>query len=1370
MNSNRQSQLFAGEDWKIAYKAFTQVDFQAYDFDSIRTALIDYVRVNLPEQFNDYIESSEFITIIELLAYLSSLLVFRMDLNTRENFLATAERRENVYQLARMLGYSPSRNRAAEGMFKVVSVRTTEPLRDSSGTFLNGERVFWDDANNPDAYEQFITILNAAMANTNRFTSPVKSQVVDGVLSDLYQINTPANAPVSYQFDLEVNGVNRDLELVNIDIEDGVFRERHPDPLNAMHFLYRNDGLGRQSRNNGFFFYFKQGRLRNQDFNYTEPVESRVEDIAVSNINETDFWFQETDRGGFVKSKWSRVPNTVGETLSYNSLSLGTRNLYALETIDDNRVRVKFPDGNFGEIPYGLYRAWYRVSDNEAFSLQPDDARNVSIRIPYLNQRGEPHTLIFNLRLETEVSNSQPSESVEDIKSRAPDVYYSQNRMVSAQDYNTFPFSQSGNIRKLKAINRTYAGHSRYIEINDPTGVFQDVDTYGENGAIYRDTVELAESFEISPGNTVRSAVRDILPSYLRLPEVNNFVYDTVRKAWLNFQSSKFDQFNNNVRWRPLPVTTDASQTGYFDETGSTGSSTPNILVNTDPRYRTFRESNFLRLVNPANSTQRRWVRIVRADNNGALFSGSSAQIGPFGLSAPVPPGWRVDETIASLRKVFNQAEADAISQEIQAQRSFGLGYDLGADQWYIINSVDLNRDASWSPVSARDTSQNGRDASWLMTFDYEPVDDSTYRYQVLIRGQRYVFQSLDDVRFYNISSTRVVSPNGQANRDTVTLTTLNTRPGLTERVVWADSTGNNVGNQWLSLDTGAFYTPVGLIPNVPLRSRDTQWFDIDFAWRSNFGLLADADTDLNRFVNEISVPINVYFDDGDLMTSNVTVADNSGQISRLPSTLTIPFSNTTFGNTIVNSEGNIAYYQFNDVDGVTEIFTGNVTTVSSTNPSVEGRLTLADWDPITETGNLLLSNIADNVYLFARDSERLAQDELQITYLTDTQRLDRPIVWQIQDNIRYPDGFVDPSKVTVTPIDSDGDLVPDRPLQFDEFVSPNDVLLYERALDFDGYEYERPVRAAILDLRNETEVDVVGSTISPASTEDPVEIDELDWLLLADRTILDSTLNNNQGRFAGLLVWVVDENVVYKMIPNSTDINTVVGAPTKNYSVKPGRGFEQNTRSQRQTPAVFKWQHVASNDVRIDPSISNVIEMLVITNDYYDNIKRYLNVPGATLPLPPTSNQLHKEFRRLNEFKNAADTLVFRSGKVRLLFGSDAEQDLQAQFRVVKLPGVTLGDNEIRSRVVKAIREYFDIDNWEFGETFYFTELTSYIHQQLGSTIGSIVILPKNPAGKFGDLFQIKPEPNEIFLATVRPTDIEIVTKLTDNTLRVRD
>jgi hypothetical protein len=205
----------------------------------MRLAMVDYIKTNFPENFNDYIESSEFISIIELLAYLAQSLAFRMDLNSRENFLETAERRDSVFKLARMLGYNPKRNVPASGLLKIVNIKTTENITDSLGTTLNNRNIYWDDENNTQSYEQFITILNSAMSKTNRFTSPIKSGEVGNVKTELYQLNTPAGSPIAYNFTLRINGTERNFNVCNPDFEDeGYFYERHPDPTNLFNLIY----------------------------------------------------------------------------------------------------------------------------------------------------------------------------------------------------------------------------------------------------------------------------------------------------------------------------------------------------------------------------------------------------------------------------------------------------------------------------------------------------------------------------------------------------------------------------------------------------------------------------------------------------------------------------------------------------------------------------------------------------------------------------------------------------------------------------------------------------------------------------------------------------------------------------------------------------------------------------------------------------------------------------------------------------------------------------------------------------------------------------------------------------------------------------
>ena len=91
--SSRQSVLFGVQDWKAIYQTFSQADFRSYDYETLRKSFIDYLRQAYPETFNDYIESSEFIAIMDVIAFMGQGLAFRSDLNARENFIDTAERR-----------------------------------------------------------------------------------------------------------------------------------------------------------------------------------------------------------------------------------------------------------------------------------------------------------------------------------------------------------------------------------------------------------------------------------------------------------------------------------------------------------------------------------------------------------------------------------------------------------------------------------------------------------------------------------------------------------------------------------------------------------------------------------------------------------------------------------------------------------------------------------------------------------------------------------------------------------------------------------------------------------------------------------------------------------------------------------------------------------------------------------------------------------------------------------------------------------------------------------------------------------------------------------------------------------------------------
>ena len=65
-STDRLNRLLLAEDWKRVYQSYKNAEFQSYDFDTLRITMIQYLRDNYPEDFNDYIESSEYPSLIHI--------------------------------------------------------------------------------------------------------------------------------------------------------------------------------------------------------------------------------------------------------------------------------------------------------------------------------------------------------------------------------------------------------------------------------------------------------------------------------------------------------------------------------------------------------------------------------------------------------------------------------------------------------------------------------------------------------------------------------------------------------------------------------------------------------------------------------------------------------------------------------------------------------------------------------------------------------------------------------------------------------------------------------------------------------------------------------------------------------------------------------------------------------------------------------------------------------------------------------------------------------------------------------------------------------------------------------------------------------
>jgi len=58
-------------------------------------------------------------------------------------------------------------------------------------------------------------------------------------------------------------------------------------------------------------------------------------------------------------------------------------------------------------------------------------------------------------------------------------------------------------------------------------------------------------------------------------------------------------------------------------------------------------------------------------------------------------------------------------------------------------------------------------------------------------------------------------------------------------------------------------------------------------------------------------------------------------------------------------------------------------------------------------------------------------------------------------------------------------------------------------------------------------------------------------------------------------------------------------------------------------------------------------------------------------------------------------------------------------------------------------------------------------LHYQLGSIVSSVVIVPLNPLKSFGDLYEIRSAPNEIFVSAATVSDVQVISALSQSEIR---
>jgi len=1123
--------LYAAETWDKIYSAFENVNFVSYDYDTIKRSLIDYVKFYYPEDFNDYIESSQFIALIEVFSYVAEQLAYRIDMVAHENFISTAERKQSILRLAKLVSYNATRNIPLRGLVKLSAVSCSEEVIDSHGNNLTNRNIVWNDPNNPLWKDQFFLVMDRIMSKP--FGQPLKSFQVDDVVFQQYELKNNVgdrdvfkNGVFSYSVNVGDEIVKMEVTPTDLD-ESGPF-EKTPSLTAQMTMLYCNDGLGDGSEMTGFMMMTKQGSLQRLEITMSNPIPNNFIDIALDNINDIDVWVQRVDFSGQIADIWEKTETINSQNIYFNTQK--SRKKYEVETLENDRIRLNFGDGDYSEIPLGTFHIWVRQSLNKNLVLQKSKVINKSLQFGYISKLDINESATFRFSLISTLQNGSMSEDIEHIRSTAPKTYYSQNRMVNGQDYNTFMLKDPS-ILRLRSVNRTFAGQPKYLEWNDASGQYQNIKLFGNDLRIYWDFKKQSFISNSSSRNLIDSVLEPILKtngminmvSYINAmdPITAGLVINPRQKF---IEETKILYRGKDTQNHPLLEKTEIQgrlDRHFYGEPSRVVkiNDVLHAVVDTDPDHRIYDENMKLSLDG-----------IVTYNNFADSVSG--------------------------------------IQETVQAFKRFGLRYINTRDM--VGNGTLTNLDISGS-----------NDEDWNIQLINEVTGGGTFLVTGSISGAAWTTSVGEDFTNGKISFKIMV--------DLTDLTDFVLGDSFVIQG-WGDATTVNLAGRWEIIE----------------------------------------ESDLTANI------VDMKFDQNDPVNSWLIIVERVDDI-----------------------EGNLLHWDiiYRDLRMIVE------------SPTTKFWYNNENFivDRVTK------KRVRDSVTLLKSNTrKRLINDSFYDIALGKNE------VYDVMDAVRYNNGDVNNNALLVMPTDSSGSLLsgdgaPDNSLQFTEFVNINYDYVYFKVNNVD--DKLQPVVATPY-VRGLTYVDdVAGEYVRKIGK------DELDFL----------------------------------------------------------------------------WLHYSPNTNLIDPSTSNIIDTFVLTRGYYSEVINYVNGVSSLMPLPPTSLELRTSYRALLDKKMISDTVVMHSGKIKLLFGTLADAQLRSKFRVIQSPDATMTKDQVKVSVLNIINEYFTIERWDFGQTFYATELLALIHQRMASEVSSVVIVPTFVENYFGSLFIIEAGYDEVLQSAATINDIEV-------------
>jgi hypothetical protein len=427
------------------YKKVVPVKYTARDFDSIKGELVEYAKRYYPTTYKDFNEASFGSLMIDTVAYIGDMLSFYMDYQANESFIDTSIEYNNVVRHARRLGYKFRGNPTATGVgtFFVMVPATTTGVPDTTymptlkrasmfasangNQYILNEDVDVGHENN----ETVVARVDEATGLPTWFAVKAHGQLISGILAQL--VIPVGNFEKFRRIEIEANDVAEIIEVVDTE----------------GHSYYEVDYLSQN-------VIYKP--VKNPNYS---GADGAVQHLLKPFVTPRRFVVEQESGRTFIQfgygSDSELTTNSVADPSSIVLNQWGKSH-----TIDESFDPSKLMETDkFGVAPSNTtLTIIYRVNSAGNVNAATGTIREVIKPILHFDNIVELNrdTISFvygNIEVTNEepMVGDMPLPNSTEVKRRAKDVFATQNRAVTKQDYMSVVYSMPPKYGAIKRCN-----------------------------------------------------------------------------------------------------------------------------------------------------------------------------------------------------------------------------------------------------------------------------------------------------------------------------------------------------------------------------------------------------------------------------------------------------------------------------------------------------------------------------------------------------------------------------------------------------------------------------------------------------------------------------------------------------------------------------------------------------------------------------------------------------------------------------------------------------------------------------------------------------------------------------------------------------